>query len=122
MRIVVTGGAGFLGSHLCEHLLDRGDDVVAIDNLSTGAATNVEHLFGRRGFTFVEQDVSSDPYAVCEGADVLTVLTEWDEFRWLDFAKVRSLLAAPRLVDARNLLDPAALRRLGFVYEGIGRA
>jgi dTDP-glucose 4,6-dehydratase len=59
MRVVVTGGAGFLGSHLCEHLLDRGDQVVAIDNLVTGATSNIEHLFGRRGFTFVEQDVSS---------------------------------------------------------------
>jgi dTDP-glucose 4,6-dehydratase len=59
VRVVVTGGAGFLGSHLCEHLLDRGDQVIAMDNLVTGAATNIEHLFGRRGFTFVEQDVST---------------------------------------------------------------
>jgi dTDP-glucose 4,6-dehydratase len=59
VRVVVTGGAGFLGSHLCEHLLDRGDRVVAIDNLVTGRVANVEHLFGRRGFTFVEQDVST---------------------------------------------------------------
>jgi nucleoside-diphosphate-sugar epimerase len=58
-RIVVTGGAGFLGSHLCERLLDRGDQVVAVDNLVTGAVSNIEHLFGTRGFTFIEQDVSS---------------------------------------------------------------
>ena len=58
-RIVVTGGAGFLGSHLSTALLDRGDEVVAIDNLVTGNLANVEHLFGRRGFTFVEQDVSN---------------------------------------------------------------
>ena len=45
-RIVVTGGAGFLGSHLCRALLDRGDEVVAIDNLITGAAENIEGLFG----------------------------------------------------------------------------
>ena len=66
-------------------------------------------------------DVVDDPYAACDGAAVLAVLTEWDEFRRLDLAKVRDLLAAPRVVDARNLLDPAALRRLGFTYEGIGR-
>ena len=58
-RVVVTGGAGFLGSHLCRALLDRGDQVVAIDNLLTGAVANIESLFGRRGFTFHEHDVSS---------------------------------------------------------------
>lgn len=57
-RVVVTGGAGFLGSHLSERLLDRGDDVVAIDNLSTGNLANIEHLFDKGGFTFVEHDVS----------------------------------------------------------------
>ncbi|MEO1057434.1 MAG: UDP-glucuronic acid decarboxylase family protein [Actinomycetota bacterium] len=58
-RVVVTGGAGFLGSHLCRALLDRGDDVVAIDNLVTGSVANIEELFGRPGFTFVEHDVSN---------------------------------------------------------------
>ena len=57
-RVVVTGGAGFLGSHLCEALVDRGDQVVAIDNLSTGSVDNIEHLFSRPGFTFVDHDVS----------------------------------------------------------------
>ncbi len=62
-----------------------------------------------------------DVYAACQGASVVVVLTEWDEFRWLDFAKVRDALVAPVLVDARNLLDPAQVRRLGFSYVGIGR-
>ena len=56
--VVVTGGAGFLGSHLCRALLDRGDEVVAVDNLVTGSVDNIEELFGDRGFTFVEHDVS----------------------------------------------------------------
>jgi dTDP-glucose 4,6-dehydratase len=57
-RVVVTGGAGFLGSHLCDALLARGDEVIAIDNLTTGDMANIEHLFGRPGFTFVDHDVS----------------------------------------------------------------
>jgi len=59
MRAVVTGGAGFLGSHLCTALLDRGDEVVAVDNLITGRMENVEHLFGRDAFTFSRHDVST---------------------------------------------------------------
>ena len=58
MRVVVTGGAGFLGSHLCEALIERGDEVVCLDNLSTGNQDNVAHLFGRPGFAFIEHNVS----------------------------------------------------------------
>lgn len=58
-RIVVTGGAGFLGSHLCRALLDRGDRVVAIDNLITGSLANIEELFGHERFTFQHHDVSN---------------------------------------------------------------
>jgi len=58
-RVVITGGAGFLGSHLCEALLDRGDEVVCLDNLSTGATKNIEHLFGRSGFAYIEHNVSN---------------------------------------------------------------
>jgi UDPglucose 6-dehydrogenase len=66
-------------------------------------------------------EVMTDPYSVCEGADVLAVLTEWDEFRWLDVDKVASLMKHKAVVDARNLLDRAALIRAGFAYQGIGR-
>jgi UDPglucose 6-dehydrogenase len=62
-----------------------------------------------------------DVYAACEGAAAAVVLTEWDEFRWLDFSRVLTAMAEPNIVDARNLLDPAAVRRLGFQYSGIGR-
>jgi len=62
-----------------------------------------------------------DVYSACEGASAAVVLTEWDEFRWVDFERVRTALVAPVLVDARNLLDPAQVRRLGFSYVGIGR-
>ncbi|HEY4948036.1 MAG TPA: UDP binding domain-containing protein, partial [Acidimicrobiales bacterium] len=62
-----------------------------------------------------------DAYSACQGALAVVVLTEWDEFRWLDFDKVRTRMATPVVVDARNLLDPAQLRRIGFEYTGIGR-
>jgi UDPglucose 6-dehydrogenase len=65
--------------------------------------------------------VFPDAYSACQGAAATVVLTEWDEFRWLDFAQVRTAMTAPVVVDARNLLDPAQLRRLGFEYTGIGR-
>ncbi|MEM9748583.1 MAG: UDP-glucuronic acid decarboxylase family protein [Actinomycetota bacterium] len=63
MRVVVAGGAGFLGSHVCDALLDRGDQVVAVDNFVTGDAANVAHLSGRADFEFVEQDVC-EPFSI----------------------------------------------------------
>ena len=58
-RVVVTGGAGFLGSHLCRSLLARGDSVVAVDNLITGSLDNLTGISGHRDFTFVHSDVSN---------------------------------------------------------------
>jgi nucleoside-diphosphate-sugar epimerase len=62
-RVVVTGGAGFLGSHLCAALLARGDEVVCIDNLVTGSRANLRALSDRPGFSFVEHDVT-EPFTV----------------------------------------------------------
>lgn len=58
-RVLITGGSGFLGSHLCERFLEDGSEVICMDNLSTGRIQNVEHLFGRPGFTFVKHDVTN---------------------------------------------------------------
>jgi UDPglucose 6-dehydrogenase len=66
-------------------------------------------------------DVCADPYAAAEGAHVLVVLTEWDDYRWLDAGKVATTMVGRAVVDARNLLDRSEWRRAGFTYAGIGR-
>lgn len=63
-----------------------------------------------------------DPYAACHGSSVLVVMTEWDEFRWLDFNKIGDAMESKAIVDTRNILDRSALRRLGFEYQSIGRS
>src|SRR3954469_710055 len=57
-RVVVTGGAGFLGSHLCTELLDRGAEVVCLDSFLTGSPSNVAHLMDRRAFRLTRCDVT----------------------------------------------------------------
>ncbi len=61
-------------------------------------------------------------YEAAEGADALLVLTEWNEFRSPDFSRLKELLRGPVIFDGRNLYDPAAMRRQGFVYHSIGRS
>ncbi len=58
MRTIITGGAGFIGSHLCERFLDRGDEVICIDNLITGSLSNIEHLRSNPRFWYEEHDIS----------------------------------------------------------------
>ncbi len=62
MRILVTGGAGFIGSHLCEFLLNKDHQVICMDNLVTGNADNIAHLFGIEGFEFIRYDVTNYVY------------------------------------------------------------
>src|SRR2546422_7500735 len=61
-RILITGGAGFIGSHLCERFLAEGDDVICMDNFLTGTPVNVAHLFSERRFSFIQQDVTNYIY------------------------------------------------------------
>jgi UDPglucose 6-dehydrogenase len=100
---------------IVKRLCDRGATVQAFD-----PSVSLP-LDDRRAVMLEGVDLMLDPYAACAGADVLLVLTEWDEFRWLDFDKVASVMAQPNIVDGRNLLDREALRRRGFVYKGVGR-
>jgi hypothetical protein len=62
-----------------------------------------------------------DAYEVASGADALVLVTEWNEFRQLDLARVKPLMRRPVMVDGRNIYDPAVMRSLGFTYRGIGR-
>ncbi len=59
MRIVITGGAGFIGSHLCDYFISKGHHVVCVDNLITGNIKNIEHLFGNEKFLFIKHDVTN---------------------------------------------------------------
>jgi UDPglucose 6-dehydrogenase len=92
---------------IIERLLEQGAEVVAFDPTVTEPLPGI-------GF-------ARDPYGACQDADVLAVLTDWDEFRWLDLTKVADAMTGTTIVDARNLLDRNEVRRLGFEYVGIGR-
>ncbi len=89
-------------------LIDRGAKVRAYDPAVSSTP--------REGI-----EVVADPYEACDGADVLLVLTEWDEFKWLDLDIVKQRMGNAAVVDARNLLDRSALRRRGFEFRGVGR-
>jgi UDPglucose 6-dehydrogenase len=92
-------------------LLAGGASVCAFDPVAGEAAVG----------EIVGLEIAADAYEACDGANVLAILTEWDQFRWLDYTRVVKAMAEPKVVDARNLLDPAAMRRLGFTYQGVGR-
>ncbi len=93
---------------ICHELVRRGAKVRAFDPTVAGPLPDI--------------DVWPDPYQACDGAVVLAVLTEWDDFRWLDLDRVGAAMASRAIVDARNLLDRSAAHRARFNYAGIGRA
>ena len=62
-----------------------------------------------------------DAYEACEDADALVIVTEWNQFRMLDFERVKSLLRAPVVVDLRNVYEPDRMRAAGFHYACVGR-
>ena len=107
----------------CDDLRDSPAMAVAARLLAGGARVRAyDPVAGERAAELLpELDVVADAYDACLGADVLAVLTEWDEFRWLDFERVGEAMQRRSIVDARNLLDPAAMRKRGFGYEGVGR-
>ena len=62
-----------------------------------------------------------NPYQVADGADALILATMWNEFKQLDFARIKTSMKQPVVVDGRNLWDPDTMRQLGFIYYGVGR-
>ncbi len=92
-------------------LTDRGASVIAYDPVATAEAQKL--LPGI--------EYAADEYEVATAADVLVIVTEWNQFRALDMERIRKLMQAPRIADLRNIYDPADMRELGFEYVGVGR-
>jgi UDPglucose 6-dehydrogenase len=95
-----------------EGLLGRGAQVAVFDPEARDVA---KRIFGKR------IEYAAGAYEAVKGADALLVVTEWNEFREPDFAKIKRLMRQPVIFDGRNIFDPAQLRELGFTYSSIGR-
>ena len=82
--------------------------------MTHGLSPNARQIF---------EDVAycDDAYAVAEGADVLVVATEWNQFRSIDLEKIKQSMRSPVVVDMRNIYDPQRMRELGFTYDSVGR-
>lgn len=74
-----------------------------------------------RTYPDLDIEIEADAYAAADGAAVLVILTEWDEFTLVDFDKLRECMAGRHIVDTRNLLEPTIPMRRGFIYQGVGR-
>lgn len=103
MRALITGGAGFIGSHLAEALVAAGHSVVAIDNLATGSRSNIEHLLPQPAFRFVEGDVLNEPLMdrLMADADVVYHLAAAVGVRWIidhPLLSIRTNLRATEVV------------------------
>ena len=98
---------------LIDELLAEGAAVAAHDPV---ASDNARRVFGDR------VQFAPNPYAAADGADGLFLVTEWNEFRQPDFARIHGAMKQPVLFDGRNIWNPARMRELGFTYYGVGRA
>jgi len=115
MRILLAGGAGFIGSHIADALLARGDEVVAIDNFATGRPENVAHLSGNAKFTLIEQDITLPwPAHQALAAKFDVVLDYASPASPNDFATMPLEILAVGSTGTRNLLDRAKADRAVF--------
>ncbi|HZQ29760.1 MAG TPA: UDP-glucose/GDP-mannose dehydrogenase family protein [Patescibacteria group bacterium] len=70
---------------------------------------------------FKNVDLVSDPYQVAKGADLIILLTEWNEFKEMNLKKLKEEMKSPNIIDARNIFDPGKMKKAGFSYQGVGR-
>jgi dTDP-glucose 4,6-dehydratase len=111
-RVVVAGGAGFIGSHLCDRLLERGDEVIAVDNFLTGARSNLTTMADHDRFSFVEHDVCQ-PLAVDGSVDAVLHLASPASPK--DFATLPLEILAVGSDGTRNLLELARTKGARFL-------
>ncbi len=119
MRSLVSGGAGFLGSHLCDRLLEDGGEVVVVDNLSTGRSSNLAHLSGSGSFRLIEHDIC-EPLECPERFDLVFNLASPASPRDYLAAPVETLMAGA--AGTRNMLDLALRDGAVFVHASTSEA
>lgn len=112
MRVLVTGGAGFIGSHLCERLLVEGHDVIAMDNLITGSADNIAHLAGERRFKFIHHDVTDYIYVPGKLDAVMHLASPASP---IDFARIPIQILKVGSLGTHNALGLAMGKRARFL-------
>lgn len=96
---------------IIEFLQNDGARVKAYDPQAEENAKNI----------FKNVEYVKDPYSVAEGADLVVLLTEWNEFKEMNLKKLKEKMKAPNIIDARNIFDPSKMEKAGFSYTGVGR-
>ncbi|MDP2808033.1 MAG: GDP-mannose 4,6-dehydratase, partial [bacterium] len=112
MSILVAGGAGFLGSHLCDRLLADGHQVIALDNLITGSLENISRLQGRSDFSFIKQDVTKQ-FKIDGPLDFIFDLAS--PASPIDFVKIPIEILLVGSYGVHNLLELAREKKAGFL-------
>ena len=112
MRVLVTGGAGFIGSHLCDRLLADGHDVIAMDNLITGSTDNIAHLAGEKRFLFVEHNVTDYIYVAGQVDAVMHLASPASP---IDFARIPIQILKVGSLGTHNALGLALARGARFL-------